>query len=427
MTSYTYGATVDSAQRRYVDVENGCLPCTTEDLARDGYKTVRLAPHDDAAGSSASSSLRLGMGAVSVRAAASATASGDTGSFEIPTMSPAKDQRDLPSCTVFAIVAALEALVPDKRFSEAELWLRMATWGGKGRADRGTYLHAYIPLLKEGMVEEDSFIPYDIYNAYVEWRRKQASESAVLAESDSFMESIDALKRWCVEYKKAIPADSALRPVWQKKRLPSRFYGMRECTVRTGYWRSMIFNSFLLHLDPKSSDFINNLKYILRRVPIVVSLGTFESRLGDKEPSWLEHCGKATSGIVYLPKEPACPAALKGSLFSLTKGGHALCLCGYNDSIGGGAFKFKNSYGADWGEKGFGWVTYNYVKGTGVTAEGITKRLLHNVMVIIPHPTESWTDVDMDDITDSYLRPHDKTTETFYRMLEEYTAHTERK
>ncbi|MCP5322505.1 MAG: hypothetical protein H6492_00635 [Candidatus Paracaedibacteraceae bacterium] len=303
----------------------------------------------------------------------------------------------------------------------------MATWGGKGRADRGTSLHTYIPLLKEGLVEEDAFIPYDIYNEYVNWRRERVSKAAVLAESESFMESIDAFKRWCAEQRKAIPADSALRPVWEKKRLPSRFYGMRECTVRTGYWRSMIFNSFLLDLDPKSSDFINNLKYILRRVPIVAGLGTFESRLGDKKTTWLSHCGEFTSGVVYLPTESACPAALKGSLFSLTKVGHAICLCGYNDSIGGGAFKFKNSYGADWGEKGFGWVTYNYVKGTGITAEGIAEKLLHNAMVIIPHPTESWTDVDRDDIADSKLTPDDKTIETFYRMLDEYTARTGKK
>ena len=41
------------------------------------------------------------------------------------------------------------------------------------------------------------------------------------------------------------------------------------------------------------------------------------------------------------------------------RGGHAVCLVGYDDSKQ--AFKFINSWGTDWGIDGFGWVSYSIV------------------------------------------------------------------
>lgn len=42
-----------------------------------------------------------------------------------------------------------------------------------------------------------------------------------------------------------------------------------------------------------------------------------------------------------------------------TVGSHAICLCGYDEKRQ--AFRFKNSWGAGWGEAGYGWITYRYV------------------------------------------------------------------
>ncbi len=56
--------------------------------------------------------------------------------------------------------------------------------------------------------------------------------------------------------------------------------------------------------------------------------------------------------------------ALDGELWSPTEdlkqheGGHALCLIGYDDNKYGGAFEILNSWGTQWGNKGFFWVTY---------------------------------------------------------------------
>ena len=40
------------------------------------------------------------------------------------------------------------------------------------------------------------------------------------------------------------------------------------------------------------------------------------------------------------------------------KGGHAVCVVGYDDTKFEGAFKAVNSYGEDWGDQGFFWISY---------------------------------------------------------------------
>jgi hypothetical protein len=39
--------------------------------------------------------------------------------------------------------------------------------------------------------------------------------------------------------------------------------------------------------------------------------------------------------------------------------GHAMCIIGYDDNIGGGSFKLVNSWGKEWGKNGFCWLRYN--------------------------------------------------------------------
>lgn len=51
-----------------------------------------------------------------------------------------------------------------------------------------------------------------------------------------------------------------------------------------------------------------------------------------------------------------------------SRGRHAICLIGFDDSKN--AFKFINSWGADWGLGGYGWISYNLVAGNTVNANG---------------------------------------------------------
>jgi len=39
-------------------------------------------------------------------------------------------------------------------------------------------------------------------------------------------------------------------------------------------------------------------------------------------------------------------------------GGHAMCVIGYDDNYQGGSFQIMNSWGTNWGDRGFGWVRY---------------------------------------------------------------------
>ncbi|PIQ90071.1 MAG: hypothetical protein COV71_06450 [Candidatus Omnitrophica bacterium CG11_big_fil_rev_8_21_14_0_20_41_12] len=41
-------------------------------------------------------------------------------------------------------------------------------------------------------------------------------------------------------------------------------------------------------------------------------------------------------------------------------GGHAICIVGYDDKSG--IFKFKNSWGANWGNDGYGYLPYEYIE-----------------------------------------------------------------
>jgi hypothetical protein len=43
-------------------------------------------------------------------------------------------------------------------------------------------------------------------------------------------------------------------------------------------------------------------------------------------------------------------------------GGHAMCIVAFNDTLQGGAFKIVNSWGRDWGDKGFCWIKYSDLK-----------------------------------------------------------------
>ncbi len=62
----------------------------------------------------------------------------------------------------------------------------------------------------------------------------------------------------------------------------------------------------------------------------------------------LESQETARTGRVPMPKA-----------YESVIGGHEICIVGYNDSTG--YLKFKNSWGIDWGDKGYGYLPYGYV------------------------------------------------------------------
>ena len=65
------------------------------------------------------------------------------------------------------------------------------------------------------------------------------------------------------------------------------------------------------------------------------------------------------------------------------EGGHAITVIGYNDYKYGGAFRILNSYGDDWGDDGFFWMTYVDFEKYAEVAYAMTKE---------DNNWDSWTD-----------------------------------
>jgi hypothetical protein len=83
---------------------------------------------------------------------------------------------------------------------------------------------------------------------------------------------------------------------------------------------------------------INQVKTALNQGPLVVAIHQFSSppRNPSPEENFLSFDGSKSK-----------------------RAGHAILFVGYDDSkFGGGAFKFVNSWGSDWGEDGFCWIQY---------------------------------------------------------------------
>lgn len=75
------------------------------------------------------------------------------------------------------------------------------------------------------------------------------------------------------------------------------------------------------------------------------------------------------TGLVPMPKKR-----------DLYQGAHAVCIIGYDDSKK--LFKFKNSWGYGWGDKGCGYLAYDYMKQYCLDAWSATD-LIENPMMLV--------------------------------------------
>jgi C1A family cysteine protease len=62
------------------------------------------------------------------------------------------------------------------------------------------------------------------------------------------------------------------------------------------------------------------------------------------------------------------------------QGGHAVCIVGYDDDRK--LFKFKNSWGAIWGNRGYGYLPYDYMKRYCVDAWSATDLILSPKLIV---------------------------------------------
>jgi len=94
--------------------------------------------------------------------------------------------------------------------------------------------------------------------------------------------------------------------------------------------------------------------------PFLAGVDVYESWFTDKT---------SKTGLIPLPKKS-----------EQCEGGHAMCVVGYNDLKK--LFKFKNSWGSQWGDKGYGYLTYDYMKQYCLDAWSATD-LIENPMELV--------------------------------------------
>ncbi|MFM2038445.1 MAG: hypothetical protein RL432_1384 [Bacteroidota bacterium] len=122
-----------------------------------------------------------------------------------------------------------------------------------------------------------------------------------------------------------------------------RDYDKPNCSVDANNKR---YSDCLFSFERLQHNNVNQLKLsLVNNCPVVIGLEVFVGGLGNTLNSkFLDSNGVAKMDVFRSSKYPV--------------GGHALCVVGYDDNVGGGAFKIANSWGKNWGKSGFFWLRY---------------------------------------------------------------------
>lgn len=86
--------------------------------------------------------------------------------------------------------------------------------------------------------------------------------------------------------------------------------------------------------------------------PFVIGVTVYSSFMSD---------AAASTGIIPLPQAD-----------ETAEGGHAILICGYDDRTR--LFTFRNSWGTDWGDEGYGYLPYDYLANQNLADDAWTIR-----------------------------------------------------
>ena len=307
-------------------------------------------------------------------------------------------QGELGCCTAFAIIAALEILEPSRGFSEAELYMRVKTKARSSRTSEGCFLREYQHLLLEGVIEANKFTNYRNYLSYVKIRKNMISvisSSETLTSSTDYRASIEEFRDWCHRSSSKVPQ----KPEWKEQHFESKeddgtplavrafcwinpfYWGVRAISdtpshsfdkvvtrtstiMDTNSYFDQKFDMRQLNISRRSLATIDQLKMALSlQYPVVASveIRKVPDTIGDL---WDDLWFTGAESRINLP-----------TLETISSGNHAICICGYDDSLG--AFRLRNSWKATneqtWGDKGFAWISYDYILEFINTAFSINK------------------------------------------------------
>jgi len=109
-------------------------------------------------------------------------------------------------------------------------------------------------------------------------------------------------------------------------------------------------------------------KYKIKTYTAIQGIYDMKSALANNGPfvigvivfdSWFQTSVNQTGQILMPTSEEIARLREDRNAF----GGHAICIIGYDDQ--NQRFKFKNSWGSDWGDHGYGTIPYDYLKDYG--------------------------------------------------------------
>ncbi|MDP3641436.1 MAG: hypothetical protein Q8R43_03280, partial [Alphaproteobacteria bacterium] len=328
-------------------------------------------------------------------------------------------------CSIFAIVAAIEAQLPKGTIiSEAELFTRVKTIVA-ARLQEGVALSRYIPLLRDGVVLNHQYVDYDFFAYYVLNIIKNKREVTI---PPNHGESVRHLKTCATEHGKA-PSD--FHPTWNEavgtvheSIIPGT--EPMNVTLRNAGWGGLLNlfpGSGLLNqltrevtrtrynIDPNSymplpglkvkllftrgeGDYVSepqrdrlieDLKQsICNNVPVVVDVKTYAKyrKVEQGQGDHVEVAGKPFKEVDkgqgdYKKVSQWLSDSLKENMGAIVttnitgygwEGAHVICICGYDSAYQAdkrkpavSAFKFKNSWGERYGNEGYAWLTEDYV------------------------------------------------------------------
>jgi len=118
---------------------------------------------------------------------------------------------------------------------------------------------------------------------------------------------------------------------------------------------------------------INTIKQLLAAgKPVVIGIEIYTPDFDAISPS------NSVTGDIYRSTNAYHNAAviMQGTVYSnfssTNRGGHAVCLTGYDDNLG--AFRFVNQWTTLFGDNGFGWISYGFFNGStnGVVQDAVT-------------------------------------------------------
>lgn len=253
--------------------------------------------------------------------------------------SPVKNQANRGTCTAFSILAAMETL-PGFPVDLSEQYVyaqvKLNHYEEYAEYGEGAMLKYYIRILEsDGTVRED-LAPYNP-DAPI-WREEQSNFDKMKKDlGGTPIANLLAIPDYTYQLSKTMyqyrDFDNARDVEWIKKKLDEGYPAIPVAYKMNGrYWSQ---HAGLAKKKIDLDDFLL-VKYQDRYYPYSAALNM----------------------IPDLPAKIMTDKVQVGfsDTLLIPDGGHAVCITGYDEN----GFLIKNSWGEAWGDKGYGWISFNY-------------------------------------------------------------------